>query len=434
MFFCVHLSSYVIAQDEITIKGKIVDQETNTPLLAATIGIESTSIGTITNHKGVFSLKVNTSNHQTVLVRYMGYESLQIPIVEFKNKTVTIGLKRSSQNIDEVVILAKPPVIQISEKNESIRDFVVSEDYIIMLTKKRGKGLFLTLTDYDGNIASSISLDKIRLIDRLTTSCSGINYLLTEHYAYQLHIEYNIVYVVHKSDRKIYDTSVAACLDINDEYIYSSKSKALSQMAIVTGHHKKKDEKVDFGIIANHQNVANRIDEFDQKYMFLHVVNKHIPFFNTNPATIANPMRNTGLYPPFADADFYSLVFYKPINFFLFAEEKVVSILDHENHQLVKFNLLGEAFDYLPIHYSKEKSWSKEIIKDHKTKNIYTILKLGKEKIVAQIDPESGQIIPVLSFNLSFIDKVQIYNNEVFLTHSGLTLHNCNKVLKRVSL
>lgn len=108
--------------------------------------------------------------------------------------------------------------------------------------------------------------------------------------------------------------------------------------------------------------------------------------------------------------------------------------MDHENHKLAKFNIYGDITHLIPIHYSKEKSWSGEIIKDQKTKKIYTILKSGKEKVLVQIDPDTGIISPELSFKLPFIDKIQIYGDQLFLTHSGVTTHQTSKILKRISI
>lgn len=217
---------HLIGQAEHYIKGQILDSKTNAPLLAATVSVPSTSIGTIADRKGKFSLKVDEVKHKVIIVSYVGYESVELPISTFNRNTIVIKLQQTTHAIDEVVILARPKIIPLTERKESIKDFVIEKRHIIMLTKKRGKkGLWMTLTDYNGNVTFSESLEKFRLVEGLQTSCHGTNFLLTEYYAYQLYIENNIIYVADKATRTDYDTYIASCLDVNDEYIYKDRKK-----------------------------------------------------------------------------------------------------------------------------------------------------------------------------------------------------------------
>lgn len=57
------------------IKGKVVDAETKEELVGATVVVTGTTIGTVTDYEGNFSLKVN-SQKPSLTLKYLGYKDL----------------------------------------------------------------------------------------------------------------------------------------------------------------------------------------------------------------------------------------------------------------------------------------------------------------------------------------------------------------------
>lgn len=95
------------------IKGIIIDATDSIPLQYASIGINNTSIGSITNELGEFSLETKKSTLKaTVAFSMLGYESKTFHIQELTHKFNTIKLERKSFNIEEVIIT---PNIKSSE-------------------------------------------------------------------------------------------------------------------------------------------------------------------------------------------------------------------------------------------------------------------------------------------------------------------------------
>ncbi|HKI90601.1 MAG TPA: TonB-dependent receptor [Draconibacterium sp.] len=91
-----------------TIKGKIVDAETNEALIGANVVLEGTTIGTVTNVDGNFSLSVKAGN-QKINISYIGYIAQQLSVSVSNGRTNDLGeikLESESIGINEVKVLA----------------------------------------------------------------------------------------------------------------------------------------------------------------------------------------------------------------------------------------------------------------------------------------------------------------------------------------
>lgn len=99
------LSAY--AQD--VISGTIVDDKTNEPLIGATVAIEGTSIGTVTDVMGKFTLRAPESAN-TLIVKYIGYEDMMLPLS--KVSMGPIGLTKTALGLDEVVVTGVMDIVK----------------------------------------------------------------------------------------------------------------------------------------------------------------------------------------------------------------------------------------------------------------------------------------------------------------------------------
>ncbi|MEL6275544.1 MAG: carboxypeptidase-like regulatory domain-containing protein, partial [Bacteroidota bacterium] len=60
------------------IKGRVIDAETKDPLIGAAVGVESTSVGAMTQDDGFFELAVTESGQVSLLVTFVGYQDQRI--------------------------------------------------------------------------------------------------------------------------------------------------------------------------------------------------------------------------------------------------------------------------------------------------------------------------------------------------------------------
>ena len=105
MFLCslstMQASPYEVLQ-EITVTGRVID-ETREGVPGTNVSVKGTTIGTITDFNGNYSIKV--PNKKSVLVvSFIGYTSQEI--VVGNNKVINVNLKDDSQALEEVVVVA----------------------------------------------------------------------------------------------------------------------------------------------------------------------------------------------------------------------------------------------------------------------------------------------------------------------------------------
>ncbi len=90
-----------LAQRQFT--GKVVDADTNEPLIGATLYWKNTTAGATTTADGSFSIR-RVSGFDTIVVDYLGYETLEQDMSDKSANDVTLKLKASAVDIDEVVV------------------------------------------------------------------------------------------------------------------------------------------------------------------------------------------------------------------------------------------------------------------------------------------------------------------------------------------
>lgn len=105
LFFCA-TNFFALGQSSITISGKILDKETNEPLIFASIGVRGKPIATVSNSIGEFDFHIPSNYKNEILVISMlGYENVEAPIRNLLRKdTVILRLNKAVQMLNEVII------------------------------------------------------------------------------------------------------------------------------------------------------------------------------------------------------------------------------------------------------------------------------------------------------------------------------------------
>ncbi len=90
------------------VEGAVYDSEYNEPLMGATVVVEGTTTGTVTDISGEFSLKVESSGSVDLSISFVGYEDQTITVNATGNRVDagTISMEASSMNIMEINIIA----------------------------------------------------------------------------------------------------------------------------------------------------------------------------------------------------------------------------------------------------------------------------------------------------------------------------------------
>ncbi|KAA6335843.1 TonB-dependent receptor SusC [termite gut metagenome] len=101
-FLCSLINTYsVFAQAKTKTITGIVTEESNLPLIGASVSVKGTSVGTITDLDGKYS--INVQENATLLFSYIGCISQTVIV---KDKTVVnVTLREDAQALDEVVVV-----------------------------------------------------------------------------------------------------------------------------------------------------------------------------------------------------------------------------------------------------------------------------------------------------------------------------------------
>ncbi len=95
-----------------TVKGQIVDQQSEIPIIGATVEWinETKKMGAVSDIDGYFKLENIPVGRQAFLISYLGYESITLPNIDISSgKEVVLNLKmvESFEQLSEVVVTAK---------------------------------------------------------------------------------------------------------------------------------------------------------------------------------------------------------------------------------------------------------------------------------------------------------------------------------------
>jgi hypothetical protein len=102
-FWLMALSSIALAQNKVTLSGYVKDCSTGEELIGASILVQGTQNGVVTNAYGFYSLTLERGEY-TLLVSYVGYNVKMLSGKFESSETVDNCLDPSSQQLEEVVI------------------------------------------------------------------------------------------------------------------------------------------------------------------------------------------------------------------------------------------------------------------------------------------------------------------------------------------
>lgn len=93
-----------------TIRGTIIDEDSNVPLRFVSIGLGSSTIGTVSDSSGNFTLKTVPIGRYNINVSCVGYEPVvlkEIQVTSAKEVVLSISMKELTNTLDEVVVKPK---------------------------------------------------------------------------------------------------------------------------------------------------------------------------------------------------------------------------------------------------------------------------------------------------------------------------------------
>jgi len=169
--------SFGIHAQENTISGEITNSQNGVNLEYVNIGIADRNVGTVSNAKGNFILKLNekVSLNDTIVFSHIGFESKKILVNQLKSNNNIISLLPCENILKEVVVsFKKPKPKQFGRSSKGLGlmhfNFFTALDKTVddYLSRERGMEFRIKkdckITDFNFNITSNeFKLVKFRL-------------------------------------------------------------------------------------------------------------------------------------------------------------------------------------------------------------------------------------------------------------------------------
>lgn len=101
--------------DFVTIRGKVIGKEDKLPLIAVSIRIKNSKIGTTTDRNGDFELRLNRKdfkNKVTLDIRYIGFESKELKVNLNKKDVIFVKMKLDQSILGGLAIIKQPKLLE----------------------------------------------------------------------------------------------------------------------------------------------------------------------------------------------------------------------------------------------------------------------------------------------------------------------------------
>ena len=228
---CCLFSLQIFSQTEI--KGKVVDFTQLLPIESASVYVQNSTIGTITNSDGKFSLTVPQKHvNDTLVISSIGFKSYKTTVAEFDG-SVDIFLEEDIASLDEVMIVAetRPKTGNdiVLRAIEELPDNMPEQPYLqkgFLRHKERNKKEFkwlieAALTVYDSGYASGAKNNLKINIDEIRKSYDLRD--VDSLFAYASYLKYNVGGINVRSKKLNRDTiktaSLVEAIKWNDERV-----------------------------------------------------------------------------------------------------------------------------------------------------------------------------------------------------------------------
>ena len=254
------LESIPLAQQQGRMVQGVVLDSNQEPVIGANVLVKGTTVGTITDIEGRFTLEV--PNNAVLVVSYIGYLSTEL--VPGSKTDLTISLKEDSQNLDEIVVVGYG-VSKKSHLTGSVGSIKMDEDVVGRPSVEVGQSLYgkiagVQVIGGSGQPGSSSSI-QIRGINSISASSSPlvvIDGVAVPDYDMNL---------INNADIE----SIEILKDASSSAIYGSRG-ANGVVLITTKSGKTEKPKVNINYLFGVQKLMKKIDvmnsaEYAQAYM-----------------------------------------------------------------------------------------------------------------------------------------------------------------------
>jgi len=287
------------AQTEL--KSKIVDFQTYLPIESASIYVQNTTVGTVSNADGKFVLLVPREfQNDTLVISSIGFKSFRTPVASFDD-SMDIFLEEDIASLDEIVVVAstRPKTGNdiVLRAIERLSNNLPEQPYLqkgFLRHKERNKKEYKWLIEsaitlYDSSYASG-SEDNLKInVDEMRKSYDLRD--VDSLFAYSSYLRYNVRNLKLKSRNLIRDTietaSLVKAIKWNDNRINGLENLFKGRLNLIRNSNMRKALFGD-GVLDKHQFDLDTVLVDDGRKIYKIRISKGNDFVGLNTRNVYN--------------------------------------------------------------------------------------------------------------------------------------------------
>lgn len=423
-----------------TIKGKIIDADSKTPLGHVSIQANGTLRGTETDSSGHFSLFVS-GEHKLLKLSLLGYETVYLNPYAQPGKEQLVPMKQKAKLIGEVVVSANPVQPIVKSKRSYVLDYDFYDDHILLISYGLGKSSYkLALIDETGDTLSIIRAPETP--QRLFKDCLGNHYVVCEENIYQVYYNTTSLQFLPPKSIKDLEGVLMPCIaqDSSNLYLVAKQGSYLVTNTIFHDFYSNhtslsyyyvnkalKQKKLLLDVV-DEATLRMKADERrllsakeqgrsgDEMGRVVHT-NSKTPPQASMPAT-SNNHRNKSVLHSF-DVIFSETIVFKEIFAPLYVIKNQLYVFDFVNSKLQSFSASGNLLKESDLALHKDIKWKRSMCIDEKLNKAYTLFERNGISELKEIDLKTGKECHSEKIPLVFAENIKVNNGYIYFLHAG---------------
>ncbi|MEM0996915.1 MAG: carboxypeptidase-like regulatory domain-containing protein [Bacteroidota bacterium] len=394
--------SDLTAQSVLT--GRVVDVETNEPLVGAVVAEQATETGVYTDERGRFSFETS-SPRPTIKVTYIGYKETVRTLDADSDTDYTIELWPDPLQLPTTTITDSRLSRVYPDNSIQVQDFAFLEDNTLLIVYDPDeKTNVLELVAQDGTSLATWKdpSDPPRSLER---DCLGNVQCISAAQAGQ--VDYTLHQLILRRDSlTIYRTAMAACRTLLDSTYFFEYSPSRWTKSFV---YVRTDERRKRHLYASQDTHALKTI-YDDALMPDKIVSPEMLYSGVRGVQAKQFQDGmNGRY--FDEVQFPEP--YVPI----YTIGGTVCVFDHIRRKLVRFDAWGEQVAEAEISYPDLRRWKRNVIVDHAGNRAFTFTEKSGYTTVHRIDIDTGALILEWELPLPFVQKIRVRGDYIYFLY-----------------
>lgn len=401
----------------------VIDAESRHGIAFAEMEIDGNQYQTDENGKLVLD-----TDRDTIAVRIgrKMYQLLSKKIFFSANKIV-IALERKEIGIPEVTITAKKNKIRLSTRRYEIVDYWFQGDqlYTISYSQKRSQSRLQVMRVED----LSDTLDQIDLVglpNKLYQDCEGRMYVLSDYQVYPFYLLEGSFLMMGSLDFHTFETKISNCIGAYNDLFFYKKEWKRDGVDVGAFRNEEKTVAVQYyswnkrsNTTKNLEIAYNSVGEKDAEAEDKLVRYLHQQDFYHNDALMELDMAFNDFFTEECMAPFFQM-------------EDSILIMDFTQNKYISYARDATPLTQKKMTFHEHINWSRELIQDDVTSEIYTFVFKNKKRYIAKIDLDQDKILEETEIPARFPYNFKIHDGVLYFLYKDFHAYEPYSLYKLV--